>query len=230
MALCSASISRIPGSGGSTSGLAIVGLVLRGRIIGIGQVVETAQLLDAEQSIAVDHDDDAVRQVCESSGQGQVVSAVNFNSPGQVVIAGDKAAVERACEAAKEAGAKRALVLPVSVPSHCSLMEPAAEALSERLASIDIAEPSIPVVHNVNVQSLTDGDAIREALASQLYSPVRWVETIQSVAGSGVTQLIEMGPGKVLAGLTKRIDRSLESVCVQDPGSLEKALSWCEGE
>jgi [acyl-carrier-protein] S-malonyltransferase len=169
-------------------------------------------------------DDDQVRAVCSEAAQGDVVEAVNFNSPGQVVIAGNKSAIDRACELAKGAGAKRALPLPVSVPSHCALMKPAAEKLAEMLTSIEISSPGIPVLHNVNVASTSDGDEIRRLLAEQLYSPVRWVETVQKMAASGASVLLEAGPGKVLAGLTKRIDRNLKGVAVFDPDSVNSAL------
>ena len=169
-------------------------------------------------------DDDQVRAVCKEAAEGEVVEAVNFNSPGQVVIAGAKAAVDRACEGAKAAGAKRALPLPVSVPSHCALMQPAAERLSERLATIEISPPEIPVLHNVNVESVNDPDAIRQLLSAQLHSPVRWVETVQKMAAQGVATLYEAGPGKVLAGLSKRIDRNLKGVGVFDPATLNDAL------
>jgi [acyl-carrier-protein] S-malonyltransferase len=169
-------------------------------------------------------DDDQVRKVCADAAQGEVVEAVNFNSPGQVVIAGDKIAVDRACELAKEAGAKRALPLPVSVPSHCALMQPAAERLSERLAGIAIVAPNTPVLHNANVDTATDPDAIRQLLAAQLYSPVRWVETVRKMAAAGVDTLYEAGPGKVLAGLTKRIDKNLKGVAVFDPDTLKAAM------
>lgn len=169
-------------------------------------------------------EDDQVRQVCADAANGEVAEAVNFNSPGQVVIAGSKSAIDRACELAKGAGAKRALPLPVSVPSHCALMKPAAERLAEMLTSVAINSPSIPVLHNVNVASAADGDAIRQLLAEQLYSPVRWVETVQKMAASGASVLLEAGPGKVLAGLTKRIDRNLKGVAVFDPDSMNSAL------
>jgi [acyl-carrier-protein] S-malonyltransferase len=169
-------------------------------------------------------DDDQVRAVCEQAAQGDVVEAVNFNSPGQVVIAGHKTAVDRACELAKGAGAKRALPLPVSVPSHCALMRPAAERLSERLDNIDISIPNIPVLHNVNVETASDANAIRQLLTAQLHSPVRWVETVQKMAADGIGTLYEAGPGKVLAGLTKRIDKSLKGVGIFDPDSLKGAL------
>ncbi|MDR2875195.1 MAG: ACP S-malonyltransferase [Methylobacillus sp.] len=150
-------------------------------------------------------DDDAVRAVCAESAQGEVLEAVNFNSPGQVVIAGDKAAVERGMEAAKARGAKRALILPVSVPSHCALMKPAAEKLAAYLADVTISAPAIPVLHNADVCSYNDADKIKDALARQLHSPVRWVETVLAVAAQGINHAAECGPGKVLAGLNKRI-------------------------
>lgn len=150
-------------------------------------------------------DDDAVRAVCAEAAQGEVCEAVNLNSPGQVVIAGNKAAVERGMEIAKAKGAKRALPLPVSVPSHCALMKPAAEKLAEYLKSVIINTPQIPVIHNADVASYSDSDKIKDVLVRQLYSPVRWVETVQAVYAQGVTNSAECGPGKVLAGLTKRI-------------------------
>jgi [acyl-carrier-protein] S-malonyltransferase len=168
-------------------------------------------------------DDDQVKAVCAEAASGHVVEAVNFNSPGQVVIAGHKEAVERACSLAKEAGAKRALPLPVSVPSHCVLMKPAADRLAELLDRIVIAPPRISVIHNANVALATDAASIRKQLAAQLYSPVRWVETVQMMAASGVSSLVEAGPGKVLAGLTKRIERSLNGLPVFDTKSLMQA-------
>ena len=169
-------------------------------------------------------DDEQVIGVCEQAAQGEVVQAVNFNSPGQVVVAGHASAVERAVNGAKAAGAKRALVLPVSVPSHCALMVEAADKLLDVLAGIEISKPAIPVIHNVDVESHDSADAIRTNLAKQLHSPVRWVETVKKMGGSGVDRLIECGPGKVLAGLTKRIDRAIGGVAVFDPASLAKAL------
>ena len=151
-------------------------------------------------------DDATVRAVCTEAAQGEVLEAVNFNSPGQVVIAGHKAAVERGMVLAKEKGAKRALPLPVSVPSHCALMRPAAEQLAAALADVAIQAPQIPVLHNADVMTYSNPDQIRDALARQLYSPVRWVETVQAMANDGVTLAAECGPGRVLAGLTKRID------------------------
>ncbi|WP_297527002.1 ACP S-malonyltransferase [Thiohalobacter sp.] len=169
-------------------------------------------------------DDDQVRALCEAEAQGQVLEPVNFNSPGQVVIAGHAEAVARATAAAKAAGARRALVLPVSVPSHCTLMAPAAERLAEVLAGVKIIKPRIPVLHNVDVATHDDPDGIREALRLQLHSPVRWVETIRALAAGGASTVIELGPGKVLTGLNKRIDRQLQALAVEDPDSLAAAL------
>lgn len=165
-------------------------------------------------------DDDAVRAVCSEAAQGDVLEAVNLNSPGQVVIAGNKAAVERGMEVAKAKGAKRALALPVSVPSHCALMRPAALRLADYLASVTINAPQIPVVHNADVVAYNDGDKIKDALVRQLYSPVRWVETVQHIAAQGITQSAECGPGKVLAGLTKRIVTELPCVALTSNDAL----------
>lgn len=170
-------------------------------------------------------DDAAIAKACEESAQGQVVSPVNFNSPGQVVIAGNKEAVERAGAACKAAGAKRALPLPVSVPSHCALMKPAADKLALTLENITFNAPAVPVINNVDVKAETDVDAIRHALIRQLYSPVRWTESVEAMAAQGVTQLIEMGPGKVLTGLTKRIVDGLSAAAVNDTASLTAALA-----
>ncbi len=169
-------------------------------------------------------DNEAIAAACEASAQGQVVSPVNFNSPGQVVIAGNKEAVERAGAACKAAGAKRALPLPVSVPSHCALMKPAAEKLAEALKVITVTTPAIPVVNNVDARIETDPDAIRTALVKQLYSPVRWTECVSYVAAQGVDTLLEVGPGKVLTGLAKRIVDTLSAAAVNDPASLSAAL------
>jgi [acyl-carrier-protein] S-malonyltransferase len=169
-------------------------------------------------------DDDQVRAACVQAAAGEVVEAVNFNSPGQVVIAGHSGAVARAVEAAKAAGAKRAVALPVSVPSHCALMRPAAEQLALRLAAATVRVPATPVLHNVDVSVAQTADAVRDRLARQLHSPVRWVETVQRLVAEGVTLVVEAGPGKVLAGLTKRIDKNLESVAVFDPAGLAAAL------
>ena len=155
-----------------------------------------------------------------AAGSGEVVEAVNFNDPAQTVIAGSKAAVEKACEMLKAAGAKRALPLPVSAPFHSSLMLPAAQRLKEKLAATPIATPTIPVVNNIDVALQTDPDAIREALYRQAFGPVRWVECVAAIKARGVHTLIECGPGKVLAGLTKRIDAELTGLPLFDPASL----------
>ena len=156
-------------------------------------------------------DDDQVQAICAQAAQGEVVEAVNFNSPGQVVIAGNVAAVERAMAAAKEAGAKRALPLPVSVPSHCSLMKPAAEKLAEALQDVVIHTPQIRVIHNADVAAYDNADKIKDALVRQLYSPVRWTETVNALVAEGIAESAECGPGKVLAGLAKRINK--EAAC-----------------
>ena len=166
-------------------------------------------------------DNEAIINACKQAEQGEVVSAVNFNSPGQVVIAGAKAAVERAAALCKEAGAKRALPLSVSVPSHCALMKPAADQLSVSLESITLKAPTASVLNNVDVKAETDADAIRNALVRQLYSPVRWTETVEKMSHSGVEVLVEIGPGKVLNGLTKRIVDSLQATSVNDVKSLD---------
>ena len=153
-------------------------------------------------------DDDVVRQVCHDAAQGDVVEAVNFNSPGQVVIAGSTAAVERAMQLAKEQGAKRALPLPVSVPSHCSLMKPAADQLATALQNITLHTPQICVIHNADVAAYHDADQIKDALVRQLYCPVRWTETVNTLVSEGITESAECGPGKVLAGLAKRINKA----------------------
>lgn len=169
-------------------------------------------------------DDARVVAVCAEAAQGQVVAAVNFNSPGQVVIAGQAEAVGRAAELAKQAGAKRALLLDVSVPSHCALMRPAAERLAGVLQGQDFNMPQVPVLHNVNVAEAATPDEIRRLLVEQLFSPVRWVETVQAIAARGVGTVIEAGPGKVLSGLIKRIDKSLLVLPVADPAGLDAVL------
>jgi [acyl-carrier-protein] S-malonyltransferase len=169
-------------------------------------------------------DDDTVRAVCAEAAQGEVVEAVNFNAPAQVVIAGHKTAVERACVIAKAKGAKRALPLPVSAPFHASLLKPAADRLRAKLAEIAISAPSTPVIHNFDVASHTVAADIREALAMQSASPVRWVETIKKMAADGVTHIVEIGPGKVLQGLVKRIDPGLQGFAVTDGVSLAATL------
>lgn len=165
-------------------------------------------------------DDDTVRAVCAEAAQGEVVEAVNLNSPGQVVIAGNKAAVERGMELAKTKGAKRALPLPVSVPSHCALMQPAAIKLQAYLQNVAFNAPQIAVLHNADVLAYHDVDKIKDALVRQLYSPVRWVETVQAIAAQGVVHSAECGPGKVLAGLTKRIVAELPCVALTNNEAL----------
>lgn len=165
-------------------------------------------------------DNDAIAKACEDSAEGAVVSPVNYNSPGQVVIAGEKAAVERAAAACKAAGAKMAVALPVSVPSHCALMKPAADRLAIALGDIEFNQPQIPVINNADVAQPQDAADIRDALVRQLYSPVRWTETVEAMAAMGVTELYEVGPGKVLTGLCKRINKSLAAKAVNDAASL----------
>lgn len=169
-------------------------------------------------------DDGRVIALCEQAAGDEVVSAVNFNSPGQVVIAGHTDAVERAMALASEAGAKRALRLPVSVPSHCALMKPAAEAFAAELEATGFRVPQIAVMHNVDVSIKDNVADIRAALAAQLYRPVRWVETIRAMHAAGIARVLEMGPGKVLAGLNKRIEKSMPGLAVQTPDDLDKAL------
>tara|TARA_R110000850_G_scaffold56550_4_gene133163 strand:- start:238 stop:1173 length:936 start_codon:yes stop_codon:yes gene_type:complete len=173
-------------------------------------------------------DDKMIIEACLKAENGEVVSAVNFNSPGQVVIAGHKDAVERAGVLCKAAGAKRVLPLPVSVPSHCALMKDAAEKLAEEFNNVTFSTPSIPVVNNVDVATESSVEAIKIALIKQLYSPVRWTETIQFLAQSGIEQTIEAGPGKVLQGLLKRIDKTITCQAVNDSASLTKALASVE--
>ena len=162
--------------------------------------------------------------ICDHASQGDIVSAVNFNAPGQVVIAGNTAAVNRAIELAKEQGAKRALPLPVSVPSHCALMMPAAEKLLETMADVSFSSPIIPVLHNTDVALHNDATEIKKALSKQLHTPVRWVETVEALVSSGVDTVIECGPGKVLSGLNKRIEKSLALYSLGDERSFNKTL------
>ncbi len=168
--------------------------------------------------------DDDVRAACAEAAQGEVVEAVNFNAPAQVVIAGQSAAVVRACEIAKGKGAKRALVLPVSAPFHSSLLKPASDRLRDYLAPLAVAAPRIPLINNVDVAIESDPQRIKDALVRQAASPVRWVETIQAMAAQEVQYVIECGPGKVLAGLTKRIDGNLTGDAIVDQASLDKIL------
>ena len=168
--------------------------------------------------------DDDVRAACAEAAQGQVVEAVNFNAPAQVVIAGHKAAVERACEIAKAKGAKRALGLPVSAPFHSSLLQPASDRLRDYLTTLTFSAPQIPLINNVDVAIVTDPALIKDALVRQAAHPVRWVESMQSIAAGGVTRLVECGPGKVLAGLAKRIDSQLQADAIVDQASLDTIL------
>lgn len=169
-------------------------------------------------------DEPAAAEACAEAAQGEVVSAANLNSPGQIVIAGARAAVERAIVVAKAKGAKRAVLLPVSAPFHCALMKPAAERLAQRLAEIEIKVPSIAVLNNVDVAVETDPARIKDALVRQAYSPVRWIETVQDIARRGATHVFECGPGKVLAGMTKRIEGSLQGGAIADAASLADIL------
>ena len=173
--------------------------------------------------------DEQVAQACAEAAQGEVVEAVNFNAPAQVVIAGHAAAVGRACEAAKRLGAKRALPLPVSAPFHCSLLAPAAERLRERLRDEPISAPRVPVINNVDVAIESGPDRIRDALARQAAGPVRWAEIIRMMAEQGVTHVVECGPGRVLAGLTKRIVPGVESLALADPATIGEALARLKG-
>ena len=169
-------------------------------------------------------DDAAVRTACDEAAQGGVVEPVNFNAPSQVVIAGHKAAVERAAALAKNSGAKRAIMLSVSAPFHASLLKPAAQRLEQYLANVRVDPPQIPVVNNVDVRIVDDPDQIKEALARQACSPVRWVEVVQFMARAGVTHVAECGPGKVLSGLSRRIEATLQGLAIADAASLTQAL------
>ena len=168
--------------------------------------------------------DEQVIQVCSDAAQGEVCSAVNFNSPGQVVIAGNSAAITRAMAGAKEAGAKRAIKLPVSVPSHCALMQPAADKLYAKMQELSFAEPDVLLLHNVDVSIHKDAEEIRQVLKQQLFLPVRWVDTITALTDKGVTTVVEIGPGKVLMGLNKRIVKAAEHFTVYNPDTLNKLL------
>jgi len=170
-------------------------------------------------------DDEVVREVCKEAAQNEVLEAVNYNSPGQIVIAGNRAAVERGMELAKARGAKRALMLPMSVPSHCSLLKGAADKLRVYLDAVQIQSPSVPVVHNADVKSYADAASIKDALARQLYSPVRWVETVQHFGKQGITHNVECAPGKVLVGLNKRIDTNQQALTLNDSAALQTTLA-----
>lgn len=183
--------------------------------VGVGAM---AAILGMEAAKVIEGCAEAVRTF--GLGTSEVVEAVNFNDPMQTVIAGSKAAVERACEVLKANGAKRALPLPVSAPFHSSLMKPAADKLKEKLAATAFAAPQIPVINNIEVAVETDPDRIRAALYEQAFGPVRWVECVQAIKGRGVSTIVECGPGKVLAGMAKRIDAELNGVAMFDPASL----------
>jgi [acyl-carrier-protein] S-malonyltransferase len=170
-------------------------------------------------------EDEAVRVVCSEGAQGEVLEAVNYNSPGQVVIAGNRAAVERGMELAKAKGAKRAIMLPMSVPSHCSLLKGAAEQLRDYLKNVTVSTPCVPVLHNADVASYNDAASIKDALVRQLYSPVRWVETVQALGKQGMTHNVECAPGKVLVGLNKRIDTNQQAMAINDGEALKAVLA-----
>ncbi len=170
-------------------------------------------------------DDDAVRAACAAAAQGEVVEPVNFNAPAQVVIAGTKAAVERACDEAKKLGAKRAMLLPVSAPFHSSLLQPASDKLRARLADVAIAAPTVPVINNVDVAIESEPARIADALARQAAAPVQWVRTVLAMQAQGVTHMVECGPGKVLTGLAKRIAPELTAVALVDAAGLDAALT-----
>ena len=215
---------------GEYSALVCAGVLSLGDAVSLvekrGQYMQTAVPAGTgAMSAIIGLDDALIAKACDEAAQGEVVSPVNFNSPGQVVIAGNKAAVERANELCKAAGAKRALPLPVSVPSHCALMKPAAVQLATDLASMSFNVPSFAVVNNVDVAIAADEAAVKDALVRQLYSPVRWTETIEWLSAQGVTQVVEIGAGKVLNGLVKRINRDLEVSSVNDLASFKAAFA-----
>jgi [acyl-carrier-protein] S-malonyltransferase len=170
-------------------------------------------------------DESVIREVCAEAAQGEVVEPANLNSPGQIVIAGHRAAVERAMAIARAKGAKRAVMLPMSAPSHCSLMKPAAERLRERLESVEVRKPGVPVIHNRFVEAFDDPARIRQALVEQLYNPVRWIETVQFLGHKGVRRVVECGPGKVLSGMGKRIVADIEYIAIQDAATLAAAAA-----
>ncbi len=187
-----------------------------------GQFMQTAVPVgEGSMAAVLGLEDDVIIDICTKTG----AEAVNFNSPGQVVIAGRVAAVDQAIVLLKEAGAKRAMPLPVSAPFHTSLMRPAADKLAEKISELDIVTPAIPVVHNVHAQTENDPEKIKELLVQQLYSPVRWTSCIQTMVSAGIEKTLECGPGKVLSGLSKRIDRSLSGYNIEEPAALEKALA-----
>lgn len=190
-----------------------------------GELMQTAVPAgEGKMAAILGLEDDEVTEACGEAADGDVVSAVNFNAPGQVVIAGSAAAVERAIEACKARGARKAMPLPVSVPSHCALMKGAAEELAEALDEVSFNDAVIPVVQNVTAEAVTDSATLKSNLVSQLYSPVRWTDSVRTLTGENVSVAVECGAGKVLAGLAKRIDRELTVFGIEDPDSLQKAL------
>jgi len=198
-----------------------------------GQAMQQAVPLGQGAMAAILGLDDAeLDAACREAAQGEVVEPVNFNAPGQTVIAGNAAAVARACEAAKARGAKRAVLLPVSVPSHSSLMVGAAERLAERLAGVEVRLPNVPAVYTVDVRTHSSPDGIRQALKEQLYKPVRWADTVRAMLGSGCTTFIECGPGKVLTSLNRRIERKpeLKMLALEDTAAIAAALEACGGQ
>jgi len=192
-----------------------------------GQFMQTAVPVgEGAMAAVLGLEDEQIVQICrEASDAGGVVEAVNFNSPGQVVIAGTVAAVDKAIEACKAAGSKRAMPLPVSAPFHTSLMRPAGDQLREAMANLDIKAPSIPVVHNVHAQTEADPQRIKALLIEQIYSPVKWVGCVQYMAAHGITTTVECGPGRVLSGLNKRIDKALNGFGIDDPDGLQQTLA-----
>ncbi|UCH46734.1 MAG: ACP S-malonyltransferase [Betaproteobacteria bacterium] len=176
-------------------------------------------------------DDDGVLAACDEASEGaEIAEAANFNAPGQVVVAGQKAAVERAVEAAKSRGARRAMLLPMSAPSHCTLMKPAAELLANELGKVQIQMPKVPVIHNESVSVANNTDELRQALVRQVFKPVRWAETIAKLNESGVTHIVECGPGKVLAGLNKRIGGDAQTIALVDANTLNETVSALRGD
>jgi [acyl-carrier-protein] S-malonyltransferase len=191
-----------------------------------GQFMQTAVPVgEGSMAAILGLDDDVINQICAEAAQGECVQAVNYNSPGQVVIAGKVAAVDRAIEKLKAAGAKRAMPLPVSAPFHTDLMQPAGERLAEALADITIKVPEIAVVHNVHAQTESNPEKIRELLIQQIYSPVKWVDCVNTMVKAGVTTTVECGPGKVLSGLNKRIEKSLDCLAIEEEQALLDAVA-----
>ena len=190
-----------------------------------GQFMQTAVPVgEGSMAAVLGLDDQVILDICQQCSAEGVVEAVNFNAPGQVVIAGKVAAVDKAIAALKEAGAKRAMPLPVSAPFHTSLMQPAAEKLSEAINAVSWQSPSVPVIHNVHAKPESDEAAIRDILIKQLYSPVKWVDCVQAMVDAGIETTLECGPGKVLSGLNKRIHKPLNCLNIEDPASVDKAL------